>query len=254
MKAFTYTLLLTTLFSIFSCKTAKENSHSTSANDRATYILDEAMKAHGGALYQNASYQFVFRNNLYSFKNDGQKYCYTAMKNKDEDTTYDVLNNDGLIRTINQVDQNLSTSDQAKYSGGINSVIYFATLPYKLKDPAVNKSYKGTTSIKGETYEVLEITFNQEGGGRDHDDTFHYWLNKETHLIDYLAYNYAVGKGGVRFRAAYNTRNIDGVVFQDYINYKAEIGTPLIDLPKLYEADQLKKLSVIATEDVVNMK
>lgn len=253
MRLIIFSLILATLFLFTSCKTAKENNHSNSANDRAMYILDQTVKAHGGDLYEKANYQFVFRDNVYTFKNNGKQYNYTALKKKDGNTTYDILNNDGLIRTINDSNQNLSIADQAKYSGGINSVIYFATLPHKLQDPAVNKFYKGTTTIKGKTYEVLEVTFNQEGGGKDHDDTFHYWLNKETHLIDYLAYNYAVGKGGVRFRSAYNTRNVDGVVFQDYINYKAEVGTPLIDLPKLYEAEQLKKLSVIATEDIVNL-
>jgi len=241
------------IIAITSCKTAKENSHRKSANDRAIYILDQATKAHGGERYEKAHYQFIFRDNIYTFKNDGNTYEYTGLKNKNGVTTYEVLNNNGLKQVIDGVDQNLSKSDQEKYSGSINSVIYFATLPYKLKDPAVNKSYKGTTIIKNKTYEVLEVTFDQEGGGKDHDDTFHYWINKETSLIDYLAYNYAVGKGGVRFRAAYNTRNIDGIIFQDYINYKAEIGTPLIDLPKLYEADKLQKLSVIATEDVENL-
>jgi hypothetical protein len=41
----------------------------------------------------------------------------------------------------------------------------------------------------------------------------------------------------VRFRTAFNTRVIDGLTFQDYINYEAPIGTPLKDLPKLYEQE-----------------
>jgi len=252
MKISTLAILLLLLIS--SCKTAKENSHAASANDRATYIFNQALKAHGGDLYDQAHYQFKFRDNVYTFRNEDQKFEYTGLKKKDGITTYDILNNDGLTRTIDGIDQKLSKADQAKYSGGVNSVIYFATLPYKLQDKAVNKSYKGSATIKGKSYEVLEITFDKEGGGRDHDDTFHYWLNTETHLIDYLGYNYTVGKGGVRFRSAYNTRNVDGIIFQDYINYKEEVGTPLINLPKLYEADKLKKLSVIATDDVVNLR
>ena len=251
MKILAFLIILIT---IVSCKTAKENSHTKSANDRATYLLDQAIKAHGGELYETANYQFVFRDDIYTFHNEGKKYSYTALKNKNGTTTFDILNNDGLTRFVNDVYQNISEADQEKYSGGINSVIYFATLPYKLKDPAVNKSYKGTSTIKNKTYEVLEITFDQVGGGSDHDDTYLYWLNKATHRIDYLAYNYSVGKGGVRFRAAYNTRNVDGIIFQDYINYKADVGTPLIDLPKLYQEDKLKKLSVIATENVINLK
>ena len=122
-----------------------------------------------------------------------------------------------------------------------------------MKDKSVNKKHVGKTSIKEKNYDVVQVTFDKEGGGKDHDDQYHYWINDETHLIDYLAYNYTVNKGGVRFRSAYNTRSIDGIIFQDYINYKAPVGTPLINLPKLYEADQLKQLSLIKTENVVKL-
>jgi len=164
------------------------------------------------------------------------------------------LENGNLTRKENGVKIELTEKQKNRYSGGLNSVIYFATLPYKLQDIAVNKSYQGTTTIKGKTYEVLEIRFEQEGGGRDHDDVFHYWINQENHIIDYLAYNYQVSGGGVRFRSAYNSRKKGGIIFQDYVNYKAEVGTPLSDLPKLFEQGKLKELSRIETENIINLK
>lgn len=254
MKILSISLFFAITFIILACKTSKDVNSKINNDVEAERILTETINAHGGQLYDNAHYQFTFRENLYTFQNRGDNYKYTALKKKDGNTTYDILDNNGMQRILNDKDQNLSAADQTKYSGGINSVIYFATLPNKLQDPAVNTSYKGTMIIKNKNYEILEITFNQDGGGQDHDDTYLYWINKETHLIDYFAYNYAVGKGGVRFRSAYNTRNVDGIVFQDYINFKAEVGTPLLELPKLYESDQLKKLSVIATEHIVNLK
>jgi hypothetical protein len=36
---------------------------------------------------------------------------------------------------------------------------------------------------------MLWSNFGQNGGA-DFDDEFHYWINKQTHKIDYLAYNY----------------------------------------------------------------
>jgi hypothetical protein len=54
------------------------------------------------------------------------------------------------------------------------------------------------------------------------DDELHYWINKDTHKIDYLAYSCQVNDGGVRFRSAFNTR-VAGVTFQDYINYEAQL-------------------------------
>ncbi|MEL6989465.1 MAG: DUF6503 family protein, partial [Bacteroidota bacterium] len=117
-------------------------------------------------------------------------------------------------------------------------------------DPASNKKYICTTSIQSKAYDVVEITFDEEGGGDDHDDTFYYWINQAEHTIDFLAYNYKVNKGGVRFRSAENRRVVDGIVFQDYINYKAEVGTPLKELPALWESNELKKLSEIKTEAI----
>ena len=72
--------------------------------------------------------------------------------------------------------------------------------------------------------------------------------------MDYLAYMYNVNGGGIRFRSYYNRRVIDGITFQDYVNWGAELGTSLDQLPHMYEAGTLKELSKIVTENVKNLK
>ncbi|WP_187269391.1 DUF6503 family protein [Algibacter pacificus] len=216
-------------------------------------ILNETIRAHGGNLYKTAKYSFVFRGNTFQFINDGSNYEYTKTYKKGDSLIKDVLKNGVFTRTVDNTAITLSEKDIASGSGTINSVIYFATLPYKLNDDAVNSKYIENTTIKGKTYDVIEITFNQDGGGEDHDDEYYYWINTNTKKIDYLAYNYSVNKGGVRFRRAYNKRVVNGITFQDYVNYKAPVGTPLKDLPTLFEANQLTELSKINTEDVVNL-
>lgn len=220
---------------------------------KATRILAKAVQAHGGTAYEKAYYQFIFRDKIYTFKNDDQSFEYSRSYEENGETIQDVLTNDGFKRTINGKEVSLSEKDMAKYTESVNSVIYFATLPYKLQDPAVNLAHKGTTTIKGQNYDILSVHFNEENGGVDHDDEFHYWINQTTNRIDYLAYNYQTNKGGVRFRSAYNTRVVDGIVFQDYINFKAPVGTLLVDLPALLEKEELKQLSLIETEEVVNL-
>ena len=214
-------------------------------------LLNQAIEAHGGDLYTTAHYAFVFRGNTYQFKNEGSNYEYTKIYKKDDALIKDVLNNGAFSRTVNNVSVDLTDKEITSGTGAINSVIYFATLPYKLNDEAVNSKYIEMTTIKGETYDVIEVTFNQDGGGEDHDDEYYYWMNTTTNKIDYLAYNYSVNKGGVRFRSAYNKRVVHGITFQDYVNYEAPVGTPLKDLPKLFEAKKLKALSKIETEQVV---
>ncbi|WP_420571485.1 DUF6503 family protein [Kordia sp.] len=267
MKSIQLFLVISLFASLMACETKEKSAPETTKTvaettqkeavktvDKATQILQETIKAHGGKLYDQANYEFVFRGKTFRFKNDGTNYTYELETTKDGTTTLDVLDNGNFSRQVNNQPVTLSEKKQNSAIGAVNSVIYFATLPHKLNDGAVNKKFVEETIIKGQKYDVLEITFNEEGGGEDHDDEYHYWINKNTKKIDYLAYNYQVNGGGVRFRSAYNTRVVDGITFQDYINYKAEVGTPLKDLPALYEKGTLKELSKIETEKVINLK
>jgi len=220
----------------------------------AEALLQQAVISHGGRLYDHAHYQFVFRNKVFTFKNGDHGYVYTASQDKDGQVIVDNLENGTISRSIDGVKQTLTDKEKRQHTESLNSVIYFATLPHKLLDPAVNLRIVGETTIKDKSYDILEVTFDEEGGGEDFDDQFHYWINKADHTIDYIAYNYITNGGGVRFRSAYNRRVVDGIIFQDYVNYKTEIGTPLIDLPKLYEKGELNELSKIETEEVINLK
>jgi hypothetical protein len=218
---------------------------------QADRIVSSSVSFHGGEKYDNAAYAFNFRGRAYSFKNMGDQYAYTLKKVQQGDTIEDQMTGDTFERKTNgTLISELPDTMVDKYRNSLNSVIYFATLPHKLNDPAVLKSYKGTTVIKGIEYEKVEIRFEQEGGGTDHDDVYMYWFRKDNHAMDYLAYLYHVNEGGVRFRSAYNRRKVEGVVFQDYVNYKAEVGTPLEELPVLFEKKQLEELSKIETENV----
>lgn len=219
--------------------------------DKAEKIISEAIKAHGGALYDDANYGFTFRKKNYTFQNKGGNYVYSATGQKDGNDIIDILENGNLTRTVNGDTVELSPKEVDKYSEALNSVVYFATLPHKLQDAAVEKSFQGRTAIKGQNYDAISVTFDQEGGGKDYSDKFLYWINADTKTMDYLAYNYETNDGGVRFRSAYDPRTVGGIRFQDYINYEAPPGTPLNELPALFEAGELKELSRIETEDVV---
>ena len=231
----------------------KDSSKQTKQLSKAEELINKAIKAHGGTLYDKAAYTFIFRTKEYSFTNNGTDYKYEVKDETKGDLISDIIENGTFTRFVNDKQKTLNKKQVKAYSGALNSVIYFATLPHKLNDQAVNKSFKGTTTIKGEDYNIVEITFNKEGGGQDHDDEFHYWINTKTNTVDYLAYNYRVNGGGVRFRSAYNVRVVDGIRFQDYINFKAPLNTPLKDLPSLYEKGELKELSRIETENIINL-
>ena len=140
-----------------------------------------------------------------------------------------------------------------KYSASLNSVIYFAFLPYRLWDEAAVSKFISYTDIDGRQYAKVKVTFRKEGGGEDFDDVFVYWINTKTKMLDYLAYSYAEEKGrGFRFRQFQNRRNIGGAIFQDYDNYayeKAGLEDPAI-MDELFQKGQLVKLSEIDLVDI----
>jgi len=235
---------LLSIFIFLACTTAQKTI------SIATTPLSKAIKSHGGKNYETVHIGFTFRKKAYTFKNNGGAYEYTRTEDKDGQQIFDVLKNDGFKRSIAGKPQNLSDKDALKYENSLNSVIYFAQLPYKLDDPAVTQVAKGSTTIKGKAYQVVQVSFAKEGGGTDHDDTYYYWVNQSTNIIDYLAYNFHVNGGGVRFRSAFNPRKVGGLHFQDYVNYKAPVNTPLADLPAMYEKGALKELSKIELENI----
>jgi hypothetical protein len=222
--------------------------HSNAQNKTAQEIVNACIQRHGGDNYKNAHYAFEFRKNHYEYHYDNGDFRY-ELHSKDGKTK-DILSNSGFKRMIEGKEIALTDKEVRAFSSSVNSVHYFVFLPYFLNDPAVNKRLVGESTIKGKDYYKIEITFDQEGGGADHDDVHMYWINKETNTMDYMAYSFHVNGGGVRFRSAFNQRNIGGITFQDYVNFKYEKDTPLKDLDALYEQNKLIQVSRIETEQV----
>ncbi|GAA4278502.1 hypothetical protein GCM10022259_32270 [Aquimarina mytili] len=217
----------------------------------AQEIIDKTIQVSGGERYDNAIIHFKFRGKQY--RSERNKGFYTLERKIDgpDGVIHDVVSNSGLTRTIENCSVPVTDSLITKISDGVNSVHYFAYLPYGLNASAVRKNIVGKSIIKGIEYYKIKISFNEEGGGTDFEDEFLYWIHKENFTVDYLAYKYAVNGGGIRFREAYNPRIINGIRFVDYNNYKAlNLSTSLSDLDALFEKGKLKLLSKIELEDI----
>ena len=163
----------------------------------------------------------------------------------------DILENDGFHREVNGETVPLSEEWQGRYARSVNSVIYFALLPFPLNDSAVKKRYLGTEAIRGKSYHKIEVTFHQEKGGRDFDDVFIYWIHQEKHTMDYLAYEFHVDGGGLRFREAFNQRRVDGILFADFHNFKGDKSALAVsDLANAFVKGKLEKASEIVLENI----
>lgn len=225
-----------------------------SSNPSANEIVDQAIEASGTDRLQDAAVSFIFRSIEYSYEKEKGSFNYTRIqKDSIGNEVKDILTNDGLTRYINRDPVEITDERRAAYTSSVNSVIYFAFLPMPLNDAAVNKTYVGQIDINDKSYHKIKVTFDSEGGGEDHEDVFYYWFDINDYSLDYLAYSYNEDDGvGVRFREAFNSRLVNGVIIQDYRNYKPENeeGFPLETMDKTFENGDLKLLSVIELEEV----
>lgn len=219
-----------------------------SKNDART-IIHAAIEAHGGNAYENKRIEFDFRQFHLVLEQQGGRFRYERTHHDSANVLIqEVLTNDGLIRTQNGQRQTLDTAQTGKYSRAVNSIAYFVLLPYKLNDPAVLADHVGDSQIDGQAYDKVRVRFQAEGGGKDYQDTFFYWFNKQTHTMDYLAYS----EGGPRFRKAINPQTVSGIRFQDYINYKGDEKdtTSVGSYDQKYNARQLPELSRIEQKNI----
>ncbi|MEZ4828884.1 MAG: DUF6503 family protein [Bacteroidia bacterium] len=214
-------------------------------------IVDQAIAAHGGDKFLHAEISFSFRDRKYLSLRDNGHFQFERIFIENGDSIRDVLSNEGFFREVNGQRVAIPDSMALKYSNSVNSVIYFAVLPFGLNDPAVQKSYLGEVEIKAVPYHKIKVTFGQDGGGVDFEDEFVYWFRTDNFRMDYLAYLYHTEGGGMRFRKAYNTRTIGGLVISDYVNYEADPRQYRVEqTDSLFEAQSLKELSVIELQSV----
>ena len=247
----------TLLLLIVSCEEATDKESSvgepSSVLSESQQLIQKSIAAHGGPLYENSLVTFRFRGRQYEAARRAGKFEYKRIFNDSlERYVEDVLNNQGFYRKIEGERVELLPDKSKAYANSVNSVIYFALLPYFLKDPAVQSDYLGKERIQGQDYEKLKVTFQQERGGKDFEDEFVYWLHQDSMTIHYLAYNYLTDGGGARFRSAYNVRREEGMRFADYINWKpkAKERRDVENFGKLFEAGELEELSKIETENI----
>jgi hypothetical protein len=217
----------------------------------AQKIVDAAIKVRGGERFEKMVLNFDFRNKHYSAKRNKGIFTYT--REFEDSTGYikDIYTNDGFVRLIDGDTANITEKKAAAYTNSVNSVIYFALLPFGLNDPAVVKEYIGKSIISEKEYYKIMVTFREEGGGKDHEDIFVYWFDTNDYSMDYFSYLYFTDGGGIRFREATNVRTINGITFADYNNYGIEsTDYDITQTDSLFLNNKIKLLSNIILENI----
>jgi hypothetical protein len=245
MKKTTYIFIISLLTLTISCK--EDDGKGLTAQQ----IVDKSIATCGGELYKTSNISFEFRDRKYAKENvGGQKLLKRIYKN-DSLNIVDVKTPKGFERYVDYQLIKIPDSLAYAYGNSVNSVHYFAYLPFGLNDPAVNKKYLGKIKIRDQEYYKIKVTFDRENGGDDYDDVYIYWINTKTWKPDFLAYEFHVDGGGLRFREAYNERYVNGIRFVDYKNYKPIANSRSIyKIDKLYIQGELELLSKIDLKQI----
>jgi hypothetical protein len=221
--------------------------------DSAQWVIEQAIQRHGGDLLDTTAVEFVFREKKYVARRKGNQFTYLREYVDQEGRKIDdMLSNDNFTRKVDGQIGKLSEKDSSAYASSLNSVMYFAFLPYFLNDAAVKAEYQGITESFGPPHHELLVTFGEEDGGEDFEDEYAYWFAADNFRLNYLAYNFLVNGGGARFREAYNVREVEGILFQDYLNYKPTDAArrDVLNFDDLFKAGALDTLSRIELEEI----
>lgn len=220
---------------------------------QAESVIAAAIAHQGGHLLDRAKIEFDFRGRHFRILRDDGVFQYERLFEDSTGSVRDVVNNDEVFREVNGLRVQLDSVKHRSVYVDVNSIVYFALLPYQLADPAVQPRHLGMARIDSIDYHEIEVTFRQEDGGLDYEDRFVYWIRPDPAVIDYLAYYYYTDGGGSRFRKAHNPRRIEGIAFADYYNYSAPVDSLYSDVhtfDSFYESDSLTLVSEIKLEDI----
>jgi hypothetical protein len=238
-QSFLFILFLAAISIISSCSNSRDPQQ----------IIDESISFYQMDKLNNASIEFTFRDVKFKIMQNEGKFRYERTFSDSTGMVHDILDNQGFRRELNGKELNLNAKDVSKYSQSLNAVVYFLYLPLKLNDASVIKKYIDEVKIKDKRYHKLEISFDQNEGGADHNDVYYYWFDVSDYSMDHFAYS----AGGNRFREVIKTHNVGGVIFQDYVNYQMPLNDSLTAISKydsLFTAGKLRELSRIEFKDM----
>ncbi len=255
-KLFVLSVVITLAF--VSCTSKPSNVPEAPASDivklselsYAKRIIHDAVDAMGVNKLNNAKVSFRFRDKNYLYSRRDGRFVYERswIDSTSGLEIRDVLDNDTLIRYVAGNPKPLTDKKKKAYANSVNSVIYFAFMPYALLDPAVRPTLEGQDTINGREYDRIRIRFAKEGGGNDYQDEFLYWFDAADRSLDYLSYSHP-GGAMPRFRVATNVRTVNGVTVQDYDNF-ATPDKSALDISRMLDAYKRGNLTLLSEIDL----
>ena len=179
--------------------TDRASAPGSDSADPAARVIRDAVQVHGGDRFDRIQVELGFRGDPLTVLYDRGRFQFERRRvDAEERTVVDRIDNDGASRQVNGAPVQLTAGERATLETQVNSLVYFAFLPcrpYRLEDPAVRLRDLGDAELDDRPYRMIEVAFEQEGGGCDLDDRFVYCVHPDDHTLDFLAYRFHVGEG-----------------------------------------------------------
>ena len=222
----------------------------------ALALIERSRARHGSDALDQAEIRFSFRGTPFVLRRDGATFRYARTLEDGSQTVEEVVDNDGVHRFVDGVEVEVSPDEAERIDTAVNSVAYFMLLPAPLTDGAVRARSLGADSVGGASYDRVEVTFAQEGGGFDYQDRYVYWL-RDDGQIGHFAYSYepnpadtSRNETGTRFRVPISEQRVDGVLFQDWRNLSADSLDALEDFGDAYDAGLTFDISEVVLDSI----
>ncbi len=227
------TIILLIAFTFISCK--KDHS-----NLDANQILGKAIESSGKRALYNATLKFNLEDVYYASKRKGHQYEF-QMKRAVDDSTEHIAKalNGGFEYKINDEVQDFG-SRAIEIEKNLTAFINFMTLPAIFEnDNSLLIQRKEDIFIRDQLYFVINILLTARLP-TDPTISYNLYVNPNNFDVEFIAYDLEPSRGVIFLKEAINKREVDGVVFNDFITYYApEDNYTLNDLPNLLDTENL---------------
>jgi len=170
------------------------------ADSRAAAVVDEMMKAMGGTegwertrflrfdwVVERDGKTAAYARHLWDRYEGRYRVEWETRDGKKMAALFNVTSRDGQVYVDGE---RARDEDEQKYLdqayGRFINDSYWLLMPWKLKDPGVHLRYHGEEKMDGQTYDVVQVSF--ESVGLTPGDNYWAFINRRTHLMERWAY------------------------------------------------------------------
>lgn len=224
-------------------------------NKDPQYIIDQAFKAHGSKVFDQSIIEFRIGKRNYKSTRENGEYRYERFWDSLGVTLHDDLTRRGITRHFDQTQALLDTKKIDELSSSIRNLFFLFSIPFGLNEPQIIKEYLGEVILVEKPYHKIRISFKLNPNDRTiYDNEFVLWIHKTRFTIDYLSFKLSEPNDkSLRFRQAVNPRKVEGLLIQDFKEFKPiqdSIEIAPADLDQAWIGKQLQEWSGIKLEQV----